>query len=53
MADLSPTEAMLSIKMKDPVVDDAMAMEKANESSSSWRHKFSSPSVAIGNQRII
>lgn len=53
MADQSPTEAMLSIKMKDPVVDDAMAMEKANESSSSWRHKFSSPSVAIGNQRII
>ncbi|CAO3590030.1 unnamed protein product [Absidia cylindrospora] len=53
MADQSPTEAMLSIKMKDPVVDDAMAMEKTNTSSSSWRHKFSSPSVAIGNQRII
>ncbi|KAI8341196.1 hypothetical protein BC941DRAFT_467248 [Chlamydoabsidia padenii] len=53
LADQSPTEAMLSIKMKDPVVDELMAMEKANESSSSWRHKFSSPSVAIGNQRII
>ncbi|KAI8097051.1 uncharacterized protein BX664DRAFT_356335 [Halteromyces radiatus] len=53
MADQSPTEAMLSIKLKDPTVDEAMAMEKTNATASSWRSKFSSPSVAAGNQRII
>ncbi|ORX50514.1 hypothetical protein DM01DRAFT_1337690 [Hesseltinella vesiculosa] len=53
MAGESPTEAMLSIKMKDPVVDDSLAMEKNSALSASWRHKFSSPYVAAGNQRII
>ncbi|KAI9301191.1 hypothetical protein BJ944DRAFT_271859 [Cunninghamella echinulata] len=53
LAGQSPTEAMLSIKLKDPVIDEAMAMEKSNESFSNWRQKFSSPYVAIGNQRII
>ncbi|CAO3613489.1 unnamed protein product [Cunninghamella blakesleeana] len=53
LAGQSPTEAMLSIKLKDPVVDEVMAMEKSNESFSNWRQKFSSPYVAIGNQRII
>ncbi|CAO3594274.1 unnamed protein product [Absidia cylindrospora] len=47
------TDAMLSIKIQEPVVDNSMAMNFQLEQRKNWRNMFSSSNITQVNQRML
>ncbi|KAI8092709.1 uncharacterized protein BX664DRAFT_327948 [Halteromyces radiatus] len=47
------TDAMLSIKIQEPVVDNSMAMDFQLEHRKNWRNMFSSSNITQVNQRML